>query len=91
MKQVKKIKVYGKVQGVFFRASTKRKAEELGITGTVKNESDGTVLIEAKASSVLLDKFIAWCHEGPTGARVDKVEIWEEKEDKNYLSFDIKK
>lgn len=88
MKYLKKIKISGKVQGVFFRASAKKKAEELGIHGIVKNESDGTVFAEAEGETEALDDFISWCHQGPPGARVDTVEVWD-GEIKNYAGFQI--
>ncbi|SNS94326.1 acylphosphatase [Ekhidna lutea] len=69
-----RIKVTGRVQGVFFRASTKEKAEDLGIKGLVRNESDGSVLIEAEGEEVLMQEFIEWCQEGPLMARVDHIE-----------------
>lgn len=69
------IKVYGRVQAVFFRVSAKEEAEKLGIKGFARNESDGTVYIEAEGSEKDLDKFLDWCKEGPNLAKVDKVEI----------------
>ncbi|MDX5482108.1 MAG: acylphosphatase [Hymenobacteraceae bacterium] len=73
------IRVHGKVQGVFFRASTQEKAEELGLSGFVKNEDDGTVYLEAEGDSEALQKLEQWAHEGPRHAKVQKVEV-EEKE-----------
>jgi acylphosphatase len=70
-----KIKVIGKVQGVFFRKSTLQVAEQLGVKGWVKNEEDASVLIEAEADKEVIDKFIQWCHKGPAGAKVSKVEV----------------
>ena len=69
--------VYGKVQGVFFRASTQEKAEELGLTGFVQNEPDGTVYLEAEGDSGTIKKLEAWAHRGPEHARVEKVEVQE--------------
>ena len=67
------IHVQGRVQGVFFRASTERAARELGITGTVRNEADGSVRIEAEGEEAKLDAFVAWCRKGPSRARVERV------------------
>ena len=78
MKKHVTIKVHGKVQGVFFRASTKNKADELSVTGFVRNESDGTVYIEAEGEEEALKKFIAWCHQGPAHAQVERCDITEE-------------
>jgi acylphosphatase len=70
MKKHFNIKVSGRVQGVFFRASTKSKAEELAIAGFVQNEPDGSVYIEAEGEEEKLDQFIAWCKRGPELAEV---------------------
>lgn len=80
------IKIYGQVQGVFFRVSAKDEAEKLGIKGFARNEPDGTVYIEAEGDKTSLDKFIKWCHDGPEVAQVDKVEITEGPL-KNFTSF----
>lgn len=69
------IKISGQVQGVFFRETAKDTAEKLGIFGFVRNESDGTVYIEAEGDEVNLDKFIKWCHDGSEAAQIDKVEV----------------
>lgn len=82
--------VTGKVQGVFFRASTKAVANQMGINGLVKNQKDGTVYIEAEAESFILDAFVDWCKEGPDKAIVEHVEI-SEGEIKNYKNFEVVK
>jgi acylphosphatase len=74
MRQVK-LRITGKVQGVFFRASTREKAQQLGITGWVKNEPDGTVAATGQGPDVQLQQWIDWCHEGPPQARVESVEV----------------
>jgi acylphosphatase len=68
------IKITGKVQGVYYRASAKQKADELGVKGFVRNQPDGSVYIEAEATPELLKKFLAWCHQGPERAQVINVE-----------------
>lgn len=85
-----KIKIYGRVQGVFFRKSARDEAHRLEIKGIVRNEPDGTVSIEAEASADRLDKFLEWCRNGPEQAAVDKIET-EENEIENYRSFEIVK
>ncbi len=82
------ITIHGRVQGVFFRASTREAAQSMGVKGFVRNEPDGTVYIEAEADSSTLEKFKDWCHEGSPQARVDKVEA-EEGTLKNYEQFSI--
>ncbi|MCH5684760.1 acylphosphatase [Niabella sp. W65] len=72
----KNIIVKGKVQGVFFRQSTQRKAEELGINGSVENLTDGyTVSILATGEEHQLAEFISWCQQGPPRAEVQQLEI----------------
>ncbi|HNP17494.1 MAG TPA: acylphosphatase [Fulvivirga sp.] len=70
------ITVSGKVQGVFYRASTKHKAEELGITGFVRNEPSGIVYIEAEGQMAQLSALIDWCKIGPKHARVENVHFY---------------
>ncbi len=82
------IKIYGEVQGVFFRVGAKEKADELGIFGFVKNESDGVVYIEIEGLEKLLNDFIDWCKVGPWGAKVEKVEVIGDKF-KNFTEFKI--
>jgi len=68
------IKVSGRVQGVFFRVSTQKKAKLLGIMGWVKNQPDGSVYIEAEGTETQLAQFLAWCAEGPLNAVVSSLE-----------------
>lgn len=82
------IKIYGQVQGVDFRYSTKRKAEELGLKGFVRNEPDGSVFVEIEGEKESLDKFVEWCKQGPDFAKVEKVTA-EKSEVRNYSSFGI--
>ncbi len=78
----------GRVQGVFFRASTKTRAEELGVTGWVKNESNGDVTIHAEGTNEALSSLTDWCKDGPQFARVD--EVWvEDVADQGLTRFDI--
>ena len=71
------IKIVGMVQGVSFRYAAKEKAEELGIKGFACNDPDGSVYIEVEGEEDMLKQFIAWCHQGPSLAKVEKVEIHE--------------
>ncbi len=75
MQQTISIIVTGKVQGVFYRQSTKEKAVVLGLTGKVMNLPDGTVKIVATGSSESLDLFTAWCKQGPPKAIVKLVTV----------------
>ncbi|GAB3202778.1 acylphosphatase [Pontibacter aydingkolensis] len=82
------IRVYGKVQGVFFRASTQEKAQALGLTGFVQNEDDGTVYLEAEGDAEALRKLEQWVHEGPKNAKVSRVDIKNIKELKGFDGFE---
>ncbi len=72
-----KIRVFGRVQGVYFRDSTREQAEKLGLTGFVKNEPDGSVLIEAEGEEEDLQALADWCLDGPQLAKVERVETSE--------------
>jgi acylphosphatase len=67
--------VSGKVQGVFYRANTQRKAVELGLTGWARNLPDGRVEVMAFGPPEQIELFTAWLWEGPSAARVDDVSI----------------
>ena len=69
------IHVSGRVQGVFFRASAKAKAEELNIKGNVRNNTDGSVSIEAEGEEENLQQFVEWCKQGPKFAQVERCEV----------------
>lgn len=77
------------VQGVFFRAHAKRKAEELGLRGFVQNRPDGRVYIEAEGEPVALEKLAEWCKEGPDSAEVSGVDV-SNGEMMNFPGFEVK-
>ena len=70
--------VSGKVQGVFFRASTARQAEQLKVRGWAKNLPDGGVEVLALGSLAAVEQLGDWLRQGPSRARVDAVEVSEE-------------
>jgi acylphosphatase len=74
LKQVSVV-LRGRVQGVFFRASTQREAKRLGLVGWVKNRADGAVEMCAEGEEDALKEMIAWANRGPTAARVDHVDV----------------
>ena len=84
------ITIKGKVQGVFFRASTKAVADQLGVKGFVRNEPNGDVFAAAEGDKFALEMFLDWCHEGPEHAGVVSVES-NEGELKNYRNFEVVK
>jgi acylphosphatase len=67
--------IRGKVQGVFFRESTKTRARELGVHGWVRNLPDGTVEALAQGEDALITELLAWCQRGPPAARVTDVSV----------------
>ena len=69
------IKVSGWVQGVFFRHTARSHAEKLGLTGWVRNETDGSVTIAAEGEEQALKQFLDWCRRGPPLARVDEINV----------------
>lgn len=79
-------RIEGRVQGVWFRESTRREAMPLGITGYAKNMPDGSVKVLACGKPGALDQLKNWLKQGPPMARVDKVE-WAESQDKCPDSF----
>ena len=67
--------VTGKVQGVFYRATAERVAQELGLAGWVRNLDDGRVEAIAEGPAEAVEAFVRWCRQGPPAARVDGVEV----------------
>jgi len=81
--------ISGRVQGVFFRMHTHKKALELKLTGWVRNIDDGRVESFAEGPQEKLEVFVEWCHRGPPAAKVDQVEAeWQEGE-YQYKDFRI--
>jgi len=71
--------VRGRVQGVFFRYNTREMANQLGVFGWVKNRWDGAVEALFEGGQDKVKEMIDWCHKGPPGAHVQRVDIhWEE-------------
>jgi acylphosphatase len=69
------VKVTGRVQGVAFRWEAQRAAERLGLAGWVRNEPDGSVAAFAEGEEADVDRWVAWCREGPPSARVRDVAV----------------
>lgn len=70
-----RIQVTGKVQGVWYRKNTVEQALRLGLTGTVTNLPDGSVLIHAVGERSAMEAFLDWCAKGPAQARVDGMAV----------------
>jgi acylphosphatase len=85
-----KILVSGRVQGVYFRMFTQKKAKQLGVLGCARNLPDGRVEIIAEADHGSIEKLIKWSHKGPVTARVDHVEIDDLESNDVFTSFEIR-
>lgn len=73
------LKIYGRVQGVYYRSSAEDKARELGLSGWAKNMPDGTVETVVEGGEEELQEYKEWCKIGSPAARVEKIdEEWEE-------------
>ena len=81
----------GKVQGVFFRANTRDKAQDEGIKGWVKNLPDGRVEAVFEGPKVNVDKVIEWCKHNQPYAKVDKVKVEEEEPTDEFDRFFVKR
>ena len=86
----KHVLISGRVQGVWFRATTREKAEEYNIKGWVRNTSDGKVEAVFFGEEKDVDKLIQWCHHGPPLAKVEKVEVTPYTSKEEFKGFTIK-
>jgi len=82
----RRIRVFGHVQGVFFRAWTMQQAQLLGLRGFVRNRRDGSVEIEAHGEERAIDALAEKCRQGPSRARVERVTV-EDAEDEAPRGF----
>jgi acylphosphatase len=75
----KRVVVYGRVQGVFFRDTARRMAQSRGLGGWVRNAPEGTVEAVFEGEVEAVDSMVRWCAEGPRGAVVKQVEVTDEE------------
>ena len=85
------LKISGRVQGVYFRASTVEQARRLGVTGWVMNCRDSSVEVVAEGEREQLEELIGWCRSGPPGAQVKEVRAEWEVSKEEFQSFFIKR
>jgi acylphosphatase len=85
------LRIRGKVQGVYYRESSRREAMRLGLTGWVRNLSDGSVEAVAEGSPEALEEFIAWCRQGPPQARVTDVERVDSEARGDFSTFIVER
>ena len=81
-------RVTGRVQGVSFRWYAQERARSLGVSGWVRNEPDGSVLLHAEGDDQAVDSLVAWCRRGPSMAKVSNVAV-REATPSGATSFDI--
>ena len=85
-----KLVITGRVQGVFFRAETKKTADRLGINGYVKNLSDGSVEAVIKGDQASVSQMIEWCRKGPAISKVKSVKTEEISSVSHFNTFDVR-
>ncbi|MBN2603301.1 MAG: acylphosphatase [Candidatus Thermoplasmatota archaeon] len=90
MKSKVQVIISGRVQGVWFRANTKNKAEQLGITGWVRNTNNGKVEALFEGEDEVLEKMLKWCNHGPPMAEVTDVKVKRNPDTDEHDSFSIK-
>jgi len=81
--------IEGRVQGVWFRDSTRREALALGVSGWARNRRDGSVEAIAEGPEDQVNKLVSWCHQGPPHANVSRVHETQEEWKGEFDSFDI--
>lgn len=79
--------IHGRVQGVFFRDSMRREAQNLAVAGWVRNRSDGTVEAAVQGDPADVDAIVHWTRRGPQRAQVERIEI--EPHDGSYTNFEV--
>lgn len=84
------VTVFGRVQGVFYRANTKEIADRLGVRGWVRNLKDGRVEALLEGERDLVDELLSWCRRGPPGAHVERLEVEWEDFDGEFQVFSIR-
>ncbi len=85
-----RVLIRGRVQGVFFRAYTRDTAIQEGLTGWVRNLSDGRVEAVFEGDADRVDRVVAWCHQGSPGSRVEQVEVYPQPYQGEYTHFEIR-
>lgn len=86
----KHVFISGKVQGVYFRATTQKTARRLGVDGWVRNLPDGRVEAVFDGDEDALEEMIAFCHEGPDRARVEGVEVEDAPDGGPFDGFEVR-
>lgn len=85
------LRIRGRVQGVWYRASAREEARKLGLLGFVQNCPDGSVELIAEGTRPKLERLIAWCHQGPPAAQVNLIDAEWLPPTGEFDGFDIKR
>ena len=85
------LNISGRVQGVYYRAAMLQEAQRLGLTGWVMNRADGSVEAVAEGWQAKIEELIAWCRQGPQGARVADVAVQWQKPENTFVGFAIRR
>ena len=85
----RRVTVTGRVQGVFFRETVRRRAESSRLAGWVQNNGDGSVEAVFEGEQKAVERLVDWCREGPRGARVEWVDVTSE-EPEQLTGFDVR-
>lgn len=86
-KKTLRLVIHGRVQGVYFRDSMRREAQNLGVVGWVRNRSDGTVEAAVQGEPADVEAIVRWSRRGPERAQVERIEI--EPHEGSYTGFEI--
>jgi acylphosphatase len=84
-----RVQVRGRVQGVFFRAEARARAESLGVAGWIRNLQDGSVEAVFEGEDERVESMVGWCRRGPTGAEVEAVDV-EHEEPVGEMGFRVR-
>ena len=85
-----RVRVSGRVQGVFFRDSTREKAQELGLSGYVTNTPDGDVEAVFEGPPESVEEMVRWCGQGPSQASVENVDVEYESPGDDLTGFEVR-
>ena len=85
----RRVVAHGRVQGVFFRDSVRRRAESLGVTGWARNREDGTAEAVFEGEEDAVESMLRYCREGPGRAEVERLDV-DDEEPEGTDSFEIR-
>ena len=85
----KRVVAHGRVQGVFFRDSTRQRAQAAGVAGWMANRPDGSVEAVFEGEPDAVEKLVAWMHDGPRGAEVEHLDV-DDEEPEGLSGFEVR-